>query len=214
MKSPREEGVLWGPKAVASGTKAFADAITLIGEDTIEDFDSLKDSWANNETLFKDVSFGGGTFTISQAARTITVTGTVGDAVRSHSVDSPTEADCTLIDTSNYNLSHDGDDISSITFRKICLTQITVTQMQFSWDPDGAERIERIRIESTTIYNNPAGAPSGTLLDVADYTATTGNNNVINDIEWDNDMEGKTVTMTWTFADNTTKTVTFGPLEE
>ncbi len=86
--------------------------------------------------------------------------------------------------------------------------------MQFSWDPDGAERIERIRIESTTIYNNPAGAPSGTLLDVADYTATTGNNNVINDIEWDNDMEGKTVTMTWTFADNTTKTVTFGPLEE
>src|SRR3990167_1401658 len=64
MKSPREEGVLWGPKAVASGTKAFADAITLIGEDTIEDFDSLKDSWANNETLFKDVSFGGGTYSV------------------------------------------------------------------------------------------------------------------------------------------------------
>ncbi|MDO8526400.1 MAG: hypothetical protein Q7T03_01790 [Deltaproteobacteria bacterium] len=154
-------------------------------------------------------AFGNGSFTVSRSGLTLTVTGTVGDAVRVHKVDSPTEADCTLIDVTNANLSHDGKTVASITFRKICLATITIDKMLFTWVSDNAERLKQIKIESSTIYDNPAGAPSGTLLDVADYTVLNGNNNVINKIEWNSDMEDKTITMTFTMADGTTKSATF-----
>ncbi|OGQ47887.1 MAG: hypothetical protein A3H42_03195 [Deltaproteobacteria bacterium RIFCSPLOWO2_02_FULL_46_8] len=160
------------------------------------------------------INFGNGSFTISQVGRTLTVTGTVGNAVRVYKVDSPTQADCTLIDTSNYNLQDHEETVSQITFRKICLVSITIDKMQFDWVANGGERLKKIKIESSTIYDNPTGSPSGTLLDTADYTATTGSNNVINRIEWDSNMEGKTMTMTWTFTDSSTKSVTFGPLED
>lgn len=155
------------------------------------------------------VSFGKGSFTISQSGRTVTVTGTVGNAVRIHKVDSPTEADCTKIDTSNVNLGANDTKVQQITFRKICLTQVTIDKMQYSWTPDNGERLTEIKIENLTVYDNPAGAPSGTLLDIANYVVTTSSNNVINWIKFTGDMEDKTMTLTWTFGDSSTKTETF-----
>lgn len=155
------------------------------------------------------VSFGKGSFTISQSGKTLTVTGTVGNAVRIHKVDSPTEADCTKIDTSNVNLGSNDTKVQQITFRKICLTQITIDKMQYSWTPDNGEKLTEIKIENIKVYDNPAGAPSGTLLDIADYVVTTGNNTVINWIQFNGDMENKTMTFTWTFGDSSTKTETF-----
>lgn len=157
-------------------------------------------------------AFGPGTFTVSRTGKTLTVMAAVGNTIRTHKVDSPTHADCTVIDTSNSSLNGSGEKIQQTYFRKICLTQIVVDKMQFDWVTDNEERLEKIQIQSVTAYDNPAGAPSGTLLDIADFTAITGGNNVINSIDFDSDVEGKMMTMTWTFGDTSTKSVTFGPL--
>lgn len=155
------------------------------------------------------ISFGEGSFIVSRSGRTITVTGTVGDAVRVYSVDSPTEADCTVIDTSSINLTHGGKRIQGVNFRKICLTSTTVDKMQLSWVPDNGEKIKQIKIENTTVYTNPLGASSGTLLETTDYTSTTGNNNVINWFEFSADIEGKEITLSFIMSDESTKTVIF-----
>lgn len=154
-------------------------------------------------------AFGPGTFTVSRVGRTLTVTGTVGNAVRLQKVDSPTEADCTSIDVSNVNLVSNNKTIKNIYFHKICLTSITIDKMQFTWVTNGGEKLKKIKIESSTVYDNPSGSSSGTLLDTADYTVVNGNNNVFNNIDFSASMEEKTVTMTWTMGDTSTKTVTF-----
>lgn len=155
------------------------------------------------------LSFGEGSFTVSRSGLTLTVTGTVGDAVRVHSVDSPTEADCTTIDTSNINLTHSGKRIQGINFRKTCLTSITVDKMQLSWIPNNNEKLKEIKIENLIVYTNPAGSSSGTLIEITDYTVTNGNNNVINWFEFSADMEDKDVTLSFIMGDGSTKTVTF-----
>lgn len=155
------------------------------------------------------LNFADGVFTISRAGRTLTITSTVGDAVRVHSVDSPTEADCTVIDTSQVNLGANDTRIQQIHFNKICLATVTITQMQFSWVPDGGERLTDIRIESSTVYTNPLGAPSGTLLEITDYVLNNPNTHVINQVQFDSDMSSKTVTLSFIMGDNSTKTVTF-----
>lgn len=155
------------------------------------------------------IAFGRGSFTVSRNGRTLTISSAVGDAVRQHQIDSPTEADCTLLDLDNVALRDRGRVVSGIHLRKICLAQMSIQQMQFSWVPDGGERLQRIRIESETIYDNPAGALSGTPLDVIDYTVSGGQNNVINEIGWDSSIEDKVVTMTLMLGDGTSKIVSF-----
>lgn len=155
------------------------------------------------------MTFGPGSFTVSRSGLTLTITGTVGNAVRVFKVDSPTEADCTDIDTSNLNLHGGGKEISQITFKKVCLTSITVDKMQFTWTPNTGQKLIKIKIESSVLYDDPIGSSSGTLIDVADYTAATGNNNVINEIKFNQSVEDADFTMSWTMGDNSIKTVTF-----
>lgn len=155
------------------------------------------------------IAFAGGNFTVERDGRTLTITGTVGDAVRVHSVDSPTEADCTDIDTSHVNLGANDTRIQQVQFSKICLATTTIVQWQLSWVPDNGERLTEIRVENSTLYTNPAGAPSGTLLETVDYTLTNPNTNVVNRIDFDSNMEDKEVTLSFIMADNSVKTVTF-----
>lgn len=153
--------------------------------------------------------FANGSFTISRSGMTLTITGIVGNATRAHKVDSPTEADCTTIDTSNINLTQGGKRIQGVNFRKVCLATTTVDKMQLSWVPNNGEKIKEIKIENLIVYTNPPGASSGTLLEIADYTMTNGNNNVINWFEFSADMEEKTVTLSFTMGDGSIKTTTF-----
>ncbi|MBI4223691.1 MAG: hypothetical protein HY609_02055, partial [Deltaproteobacteria bacterium] len=155
------------------------------------------------------ISFAGGSFTVVRDGRTLIVTGTVGNAERIYSVDSPTEADCTLIDTTQVNLGQNDTVIQQIHFRKICLVLTTVAQMQFTWVNDNGERLTDIRIENSNVYTNPIGAPSGTLLEIVDYALTNPNIHVMNRAKFDSDMSGKTVTLSFIMGDGSTKTVTF-----
>lgn len=155
------------------------------------------------------LSFANGSFTVSRSGRTLTVTGTVGEAIRVHSVDSPTQADCTLIDTSNVGSSHNGKRVTQVNFRKICLTQTTIDKMQLNWVADAGEKLKEIKIESLTVYSNPLGVPSGSLIEITDYVLNNPNNNVINWFEFDSDMEDKTITLSFIMGDASVKTVTF-----
>lgn len=154
-------------------------------------------------------TFGQGSFTVSRAGRTLTITGTVGEAIRVHSIDSPTEADCTLVDTKNVNLTHGGKKVTQVNFRKICLTQTTIDKMQLSWVTNNGEKLKEIKIENLTVYTNPLGATSGTLLEIVDYLMTTPNNNIINWFEFDSDMEDKNMTLSFIMGDGSTKTTLF-----
>lgn len=155
------------------------------------------------------ITFGTGSFTVSRSGLTLTITGTVGNAVRVHQVDSPTEADCISVDVSNVNLHDDERRLSDINFNKICLPSITIDKMQLSWVPDGGQKVKKIRIESSTIYDNPAGASSGTLLETTDYTVTNPNNNVINRIDFNQSIEDVMMTLSFIMGDASVKTVTF-----
>jgi len=155
------------------------------------------------------LTFGPGSFTISRSGSTLTVTGTVGDAVRVYHVDSPTQADCTTIDTSNIQLTQSDKRIGGVTFRKICLTSITVDKMQASWVTNSGEKLKEIKIESNVVYTSPVGVSSGTLVEITDYTVVNGNNNIINWLEFDKSMEDKTVTLSLIMGDGTTKSATF-----
>lgn len=155
------------------------------------------------------LSFGEGSFTVSRSGRTLTITATVGDAVRVYKTDSPTEADCTEIDASNVNLGENGKKIQQVQFRKVCLTTTTITQMQLSWVPDGGEKLTSIKIENLTVYDNPLGASSGTLLDITDYVLNNPNTHVINWFKFNASMEDKTVTLSFYMSDNSVRTATF-----
>ena len=56
--------VKWSPKVRALGTRALADALTLISEDRTADYDSLREPWASDAARFKDVPYGGATYTL------------------------------------------------------------------------------------------------------------------------------------------------------
>lgn len=163
-----------------------------------------------NETVNPPgMSFGPGSFTVSRSGRTLTVTGTVGNAVRVYHVDSPTEADCTVIDAKDPELTKGDKRVGKIHVRKICLVTTTIDKMTLSWDPNNGEKLKEIKIEDLIVYSNPAGATSGTLLDIADYILSNPNKNTINWFEFDSKMKKKTFTLSLTMGDGTIKTATF-----
>lgn len=155
------------------------------------------------------INFASGNFTVARDDRTLTVTGTLGPTVRSHQVESPTEADCNIIDVTNINLHEAGKRVSQVTFRKNCLASINVDKMQFTWTPDEGEKLQKIKIESLTAYNDPVGVPSGTIIDISNYIVTIPSNQVINIIEWDNSIEDQDITINFIMGDGTVKTATF-----
>ena len=156
-------------------------------------------------------NFSRGNFIISQSGRTLTITSRVGEVSVVRRMDSPTEADCTRIDISSVNVVGNDDRLSGIQIRKVCLVQVVLDKVTFAWTPDDGERLKKIKIENATVYNNPAGDPSGTLLDITNYVMNNNNQNNMNHVEFNDEIEDKTFTMTLTFGDGTTLAVTFSP---
>lgn len=155
-------------------------------------------------------NFGPGSFVISSQGITMTVTGTVGNAVRSYRVQKPTQADCFNVDVNSANLVEHDSRITNLRVNKTCLASVTIDKMLLTWesDDDEAELIQ-IRIENVDIYNNPAGVPSGTEVDVTNYTIANGSTHVFSHIKWNNEIENdENVVITFTMGDTSTKTVT------
>lgn len=158
------------------------------------------------------VSFGAGSFTVSRAGATLTATGSAGETVRSFRFDSPTETDCTTLNTSGANLQMSGSRIAGITITKTCLVQITIISMQFSWVPNGSQLLRVIRVQGQTVYDNPVGVPSGTFIDIADVVMTVDHVYQLSNVDFYGSIAGTTVTMTISMADGTSQTVSFTPV--
>lgn len=156
------------------------------------------------------INFGGGYFTIARQDRLITVTGHHGDAQVVHSLTSPSHADCTNFDLSSANLSGDGKKMSQIHFEKICLEQTVIDKVRISWTNPGSEGFKKMKIESQTVYDNPAVA-SGNLTDIANYIMNGNNQNNVNAIEFNQNMTGKTFTIDFLMGDASSESYTFTP---
>lgn len=158
--------------------------------------------------------FTNGTFVISYADPTVTVTGRWGDTNHTSQFNRPSDAKCTSIDAASAVL--DGaSKIHHIYFEKDCLTQVIIDKMTLSWSPDGGERIEKIRIDNSyVLYDNTGGQGSGELLELNNYTVTDSAPHDFSKIEFrmSDNLAGKTFTLTITFNDGSQSTpLVFAP---
>jgi len=156
------------------------------------------------------VSFAGGTFTVTHEGNIVTVTSTYGDSSVTHIVTSPSEADCTDFNVDNASLIGSGNTLNQIHFEKICLWRTTLDKVLFTWTPTGTEGLERIRVENSTLYHQPA-VLSGTITELADYVMYGGNQNNFNQIDFTGNMEGKDFTVTFILGDGSSETYEFSP---
>ncbi|MBI4373743.1 MAG: hypothetical protein HY542_02595 [Deltaproteobacteria bacterium] len=156
------------------------------------------------------INFSGGNFTIAREGRVVTVTGVYDTSRVVHSVTSPTEADCTDFDVSGAELYDDGTRLRHIQFRKICLEQAVLDKMVVSWTDPGPEGLRRVRVESSTLYNEPP-VPSGDTTELANYIMTGDNMNNMNEVRFSSDMEDKTFTINFQMGDGSSESYTFTP---
>jgi type II secretory pathway component PulK len=54
----------WGARSRAFGMRALAEALDFLQYDVINSYDSLQESWANDNMRFKDILYAGGSFSI------------------------------------------------------------------------------------------------------------------------------------------------------
>jgi len=82
---------------------------------------------------------------------------------------------------------------------------VTITHMQVSWTPDGGENLISIDLGRATVEWSGT-APSGTNIDMADYTIGAGvtENDVWLDWETGSDITAKTISAILTFSDGST----------
>lgn len=150
------------------------------------------------------ISFSGGGFTIARQDRLVTVTGNHSGSQVVHQVTSPSQADCTEFNLTNANLSENGREIRQIQMRKICLEETVLDKMLVSWTNAGSEGLRRMRVESTTLYNEPL-VTSGNLTELSNYAMTRNGTYNVNEIEFSHDMEEKTFTFTFRMGDGSSE---------
>lgn len=176
---------------------------------------ALNDVYQNGgtgEVASPGIDFGPGNFSSTKSGITVTVTGTVGDAVRSYSVDAPNESNCLDIDTQSATLVSADKRITNVLLKKVCLSSITIASMTLTWSSQGAEaKLNLIRIENSNIYSDASGVSSGTEVNVTDYTIDNGATHTITKIEFTNKIVKNTaadVTITFTMSDGSTANAT------
>ncbi len=156
------------------------------------------------------ITFGPGSFTISQVGRVVTVTGTSETSQVIHSVTSPSHADCTEFDVTNARWQDNGQRLSGINLHKICLAQTILDKIIISWTNPGSEGMTQLRVNNQTLYNNPK-VLSGILTELADFIMNGNNNNNMDHTEFTSNMNGKTMTMSFIMGDGSAKSTTFTP---
>lgn len=159
-------------------------------------------------------SFANGTFIITYASPQVTVTGRIGNAKHILQFDEPDQADCITFDTASAQL--DGNDkIHHIYFEKTCLESLVIDKITLSWNPNGGQNCEKVRIENSYVYNDPTGLPSGSLFELSDYTVDNANNQDFSKIEFDSNINTSPLTqftLTVHFGDGSqTSPMTFTP---
>ncbi|MBI2033813.1 MAG: fibronectin type III domain-containing protein [Candidatus Liptonbacteria bacterium] len=120
----------------------------------------------------------------------------------------PAQADSLLVDTSAVNINpSDNTQVIGITLENTGTSNITITQMTVSWSGvSGGTRLNGITIGGTQVFSGNSN--SGTLLDITDFTLTAGAGIYqLNNLDFNRRITGITLSITFTMADGSTKTV-------
>jgi len=126
----------------------------------------------------------------------------------------PTEADSLKVDTSGANIEGAGNkNLRGITLENIGSADITIDKITVSWT-NSSRRIRQIIIGGTTVWSRtgpgtPSGEqPSGTELDIEDFTLTQGSGVInIDRFRFNGNMSGNTFEIIFTMVDGSQKVV-------
>lgn len=150
---------------------------------------------------------GNFTTTIDYPNHFIYSAGSSGAATKTHQITYSTMGgDC--LETNNDLATITGPgrtELRGITLKKNCLNAITIDKIQISWTPDNGERVTRIEISNTPVYDRPAGAPSGEIIDITDYIFSGSGAVQMNLVQFTSDISGKNLTMTFYMSDTSYK---------
>ncbi|MBI2083290.1 MAG: hypothetical protein HYT76_06935 [Deltaproteobacteria bacterium] len=114
---------------------------------------------------------GRGSFHVERDGSSVMVTSRSGPSQVLHSVSLPTQADCLLIDTSESHTHDRGSELARIWLTKRCGEEVVLDKMVLSWESDGGESYEKVRLSSISdsrLYDAPPVIQSGELVDLID----------------------------------------------
>lgn len=120
------------------------------------------------------------------------------------------QADALVIDTTNAVLAAGNKELRDITLQNTDETDIVIDNITVAWN--NPNLIEEIRIDNTKIWSKngpgtpPDKQPSGTELDIQDFTLEQNANTLSMDkIKFDGNMSGATFNITFQMEDGSTK---------
>lgn len=158
-------------------------------------------------------SLGQGTFTVEviPAQHLVRSIGTVAEATQEYRItDNFLGGDCVSVNNQMATLTGpQKNKLHGITLVKTCLYQITIDKFIMNWAPtDASYKVTRIELPTVNnvIYNDPAGAQSGQLIDSSNYTM----NNLItqvHEIQFTQNMSCRTFSMQVIFTDGSSATM-------
>ena len=189
-----------------SGTELNIQDFTLTSGSGVLDIDKFK----------FDGSMAGGIFTIlftlgdgTTKQVTVDLSGGGGGGA---------QADSLTINITDASIGGGGNkELRDITIQNTGGSNIVIDKITVTWN--NGNLIEEIKIEGTKVwkYDGSAGSPSGkqpsgTELNIVDYTIDSGNTDDIDKFKFDGSMTGATFNITFTMGDGSTKsTGNFSP---
>lgn len=157
-------------------------------------------------------SLGLGTFTVEvlPAQHLVRSIGVVGEATQEYRItDNFLGGNCITVNNATATLTGPQKDrLHGITFVKTCLSKITVDKWILTWAPTNpTAKVLRIEIpQNNIVWNNPAGLPSGTLIDATDMTFS-GQITQVHEIQFGQNMSCKTFAMQLMLTDGSSVTM-------
>lgn len=165
--------------------------------------------------VVQNYPLGSGFFTVTTVPNSsqLSVTGTVGLAKKTFTLNTTFGKDCLDIDAVGAHSS--ADNLVDIKLTKMCNYPTTITDWTISWAPDLNEKTVKLQLQGSPLvdlYDNMVGYASGTKIDSVDYTVTGNVNAVtpINKIQFAANLPGgKNYTITAHLSDGSTVTRSF-----
>lgn len=159
----------------------------------------------------KSLGRGAFTTTIDPTQHIVTSTGVSGGVTKTHQITYSTlGGDCLTINNDQVVLVGPGKtDLKALTLKKDCLSAITIDKMQLVWSPNNGEKVTKIEISNTTVYDNPGGSPSGGIIDISDYMLSGPNAEQISLIRFTSNMLNKDLTITFYLRDTSSRSIAF-----
>ena len=139
------------------------------------------------------------TVSIDSGSHKVTVRGESEVALKTHSIIAPLlGADCLDVNVSGAGMG--GEQLIGIVLTQTCLNAVAVNSMTLEVTPDLGERVRRVMVGGTLVYEDLSGAASGEVIDVTDFRVV--GQAVIDFIEFSAGIGGKGIDLKLTLSDS------------